>query len=57
VARLRCVGCGICVPVCPGEAITLVRRPEEEILPVPVTEHDWMEERAAARGIDLSQVL
>jgi electron transport complex protein RnfB len=57
IARLSCVGCGICVPACPNEALTLVRRPEEEILAVPATERDWLEERATARGLDLSEVL
>jgi heterodisulfide reductase subunit A-like polyferredoxin len=57
VARLSCVGCGVCVPACPSEALTLVRRPDEEIMPVPQTEKDWLEERAAARGMDLRQVM
>ena len=57
VARVRCVGCGVCVPACPSDALLLVRRPDEEILRVPVTERAWMEERAAARGLDLGQVL
>ena len=52
----RCVGCGVCVPVCPEGALVLVRRPDEEITPVPATEADWMRLRATARGIDLSQV-
>ncbi len=52
-----CVGCGVCVPVCPEEALVLVRRPEEDILPVPVTEDEWMIDRASARGVDMDAVL
>ena len=57
VDRLRCVGCGLCVPTCPDGALGLVRRPAEEVLPPPVTEADWRVERAAARGLDLDEVL
>lgn len=53
----RCVGCGVCVPVCTESALGLVRRSVEEIPIVPETEMDWMRQRAAARGIDLEQVL
>ena len=47
----RCVGCGICVPACPSEALILVRRPDEEILPIPETPEAWRAQRAAARGL------
>lgn len=47
----RCVGCGTCVPACPNEALILVRRPEEEILPIPETPEAWREQRLAARGL------
>jgi ferredoxin len=57
VDRLRCVGCGVCVPACPEDAMSLVRRPEEEIIPPPVTEQDWLKERAESRGIDISTVM
>jgi electron transport complex protein RnfB len=57
VDRVRCVGCGVCVPVCPDGALALVRRPDEEVLPPPVTSADWLAERAAARGVDLAKVL
>jgi Pyruvate/2-oxoacid:ferredoxin oxidoreductase delta subunit len=52
-----CVGCGVCVPVCPDGALSLVRRPDEDVLPIPKTHDDWLQERADARGIDLSEVL
>jgi len=57
VDELRCVGCGVCVPACPEGALGLVRRPEEEVLPVVPREVDWMRARATARGLDISQVL
>ncbi len=57
VDRVRCVGCGVCVLVCPDDALALVRRPEKEVLPPPISEADWRAERAAARGLDLAQVL
>ncbi len=51
VNSARCVGCGVCVPACPSEALVLVRRPEEEILPIPETLADWGNKRASARGL------
>jgi Na+-translocating ferredoxin:NAD+ oxidoreductase subunit B len=57
VDGVKCVGCGVCVPACNDEAMTLVRRPEEEIKPIPVTEKDWMLERATSRGIDILEVM
>lgn len=57
VDQLRCVGCGACVQACPENALILVRRPEGEAAPIPVSKSDWMEQRAAARGIDIQEVL
>jgi electron transport complex protein RnfB len=51
VNSIRCVGCGVCVPTCPNEALVLVRRPEDEILPIPATVDDWKNQRTAARSI------
>ena len=57
VSQTRCVGCGVCVSACPDQALILVRRPENEIKPVPVSIIDWGEQRAQARGIDLTPLL
>jgi electron transport complex protein RnfB len=53
----HCVGCGLCASVCPTEALQLARRPRGEAPPMPVDEHDWMAQRARARGISLTDVL
>lgn len=53
----RCVGCGICVPACPEVALSLIRRPAEELPVVPESEHDWRIQRAQARGIDITELL
>ena len=57
INETRCVGCGVCVPVCPDGALSLVRRPEDEVLPVPETHDDWLRARATARGLDINEVL
>jgi len=49
----RCVGCGVCVPNCPEGAMTLIRRPKEEVTIPPLTEEEWRKKRAEERGIDL----
>jgi heterodisulfide reductase subunit A-like polyferredoxin len=57
VDEARCVGCGACVVVCPEHALALVRRPDDEVLPPPANEQEWMAARAEARGLDLARVL
>ena len=57
INRLRCVGCGLCVRNCLENALNLVRRPEHEIKPIPVSEVEWGIERAANRGIDMTAIL
>ncbi len=49
VEPLRCVGCGQCTLVCPVDALSLVRRPEREILAPPVDDAAWQAERIAQR--------
>jgi electron transport complex protein RnfB len=52
----RCVGCGVCTLSCPEGALSLIRRSAEEIPLPPLTEEEWLERRAAGRGLDLSEV-
>ncbi len=51
VNQMRCVGCGVCVSACPEGALVLVRRPEAEVLPVPVDQAEWRTQRAASRSL------
>ena len=46
-----CVGCGVCAFRCAADALVLVRRPMEEVKPIPATPADWSRQRLAARGL------
>ncbi len=49
----RCIGCGVCAPTCPAEAVTLVRRPENERDTPPASMMEVFMQKAVARGIEL----
>jgi len=57
VNQTRCTGCGVCVSSCLEGALGLVRRPIEDILPVPDRQTDWRLQRSIARGLDMERVL
>lgn len=57
VNETRCVGCGVCVLACDQDAMHLQRRPDDQVLPTPLTIMDWRAERATARGINLEEVI
>ena len=47
----RCIGCGVCVPYCPNDAISLVKK-EQEIIP-PETEEDLYDRILAGKTTNL----
>jgi Fe-S-cluster-containing hydrogenase component 2 len=56
----RCIGCGLCVSTCQGEALKLVRKPEEQQRQVPKNTMEAYVMRARARvsaNADLSDKL
>ena len=44
-----------CLTTCPVEAISLIRKPEDQIDTPPSDEIAWYEKRAQLRGVDISQ--
>jgi ferredoxin len=54
IIKDKCIGCGLCVTTCPTDAIQLLRKQQEEIVPPVKDEEVWFEERARQRGIDYS---
>jgi len=55
VIKDKCIGCGLCISTCPSDAISLIRKNEEDIVLPPVDENDWYKRRSHMRGIDYSK--
>jgi len=51
----KCIGCGLCVSTCPSDAISLIRKKQEDIVLPPVDENDWYKQRSRMRGVDYSK--
>jgi len=56
VDQKRCVGCGQCVMTCPSGAMTLVRKPQDQITPTPRNMEQWAIERAKNRGLSTEEL-
>lgn len=46
----KCIGCGLCVTGCPEESVTLILRPDAEIVHPPENFRAWEEQRLRNRG-------
>lgn len=49
----RCIGCGVCSTGCESEAITMIRKPEEQLNQPPKNIVDWYMRRSANRGVQI----
>jgi Na+-translocating ferredoxin:NAD+ oxidoreductase subunit B len=57
VTTKQCIGCGLCVSTCPEKAVSLMRKPEDEIKTPPENEIQWHIARAKMRGVDISEFI
>jgi len=55
IEKEKCIGCGLCISTCPSDAISLVRKNEEDIVKPPKNEKEWFKIRGMHRGVDFSQ--
>ncbi len=53
----RCVGCGVCALVCPEDALQLAKRKTDQFEKYPATRKDWVEQKAKARNINLTELM
>lgn len=54
VETMRCMGCGVCIATCPSDALRLVRRPEDDILPLAKDLQEWGAQRLQQRKLATS---
>jgi NAD-dependent dihydropyrimidine dehydrogenase PreA subunit len=54
VDKELCIGCGVCLETCPVEAIALEPKSEQDRIPSPADDGDWMDKRGEQRGVDFS---
>ncbi|UCD84521.1 MAG: 4Fe-4S binding protein [Deltaproteobacteria bacterium] len=52
VVAEHCIGCGVCIPACSADAITLIPKPESEQDKTPASLIEWSLSRAASRGVE-----
>ncbi len=53
----HCVGCGVCSMACPEDAITLHPREAADRTTPPESRVEWNRQKAASRGLDMSDLL
>ena len=54
IIKDKCIGCGLCISTCPEDAIQLLCKQPEEIVPPVRDEVEWFNERGRQRGVDFS---
>jgi NAD-dependent dihydropyrimidine dehydrogenase PreA subunit len=57
VIRDTCIGCGVCVITCPTEAISMIRKPEDQCIQPPKNMVEWMIKRSEDTGKPLDRFL
>ena len=57
VEQRKCIGCGLCTTECPDEAIQMIMKKPEDLIPPAKDEAEWNEVRLRARGIEIGEFL